>query len=154
MRRRVVPAIASVRFEGGEPEPFAEFAMRTKSILASEASGLGVSAQLIAAAQAVPVPLAWKRNAITTSRPRWLDSLASVIGGRGCVSRIEIDMEMPAACAVSSPARIATSDDPVGSCVVTVIASPGPRSAITLCGSGTAADPERLDELLALLPPR
>jgi hypothetical protein len=51
---------------------------------------------------------------------------------------------------VSSPARLATDDDPLGGCVVTVI-DDGARAAITVCGSGAVGtvDPS---ELVALLP--
>ncbi len=150
-RRRVVMSIASVRFTDSMPEPYAEFAARTKATIAREAAGDGISARLMATAQAMPVPLAWKRRAITASRPRWLDTFVAVIGGRGCVSRIAMDVPMPPACAVSSPGRLATPSDPLGSCVVTVI-DDGRCAAITLCGSGATADAGILDELLSLLP--
>jgi hypothetical protein len=39
VRRRVVPALASVRFEAGQPEPFEAFAARTADLLAREAGG-------------------------------------------------------------------------------------------------------------------
>lgn len=150
VRRRVVPAIASVRFSGGVAEPYEAFAIRTREILAREASGDGLSARLLAAAQAVPAPLAWKRRAVGPRRPGWLEPVANVVGGRGCVSRIQVDVVMPPSCAVSSPSRLASDADPLGSCVVTVI-DDGVRAAITLCGSGLAGDPALLDELLALL---
>jgi hypothetical protein len=151
VRRRVVPAIASVRFSGGAAEPYESFAIRTREILAREASGDGLSARLLAAAQAVPAPLAWKRRAVGPRRPGWLEPVANVIGGRGCMSRIQVDAVMPPSCAVSSPTRLATADDPLGSCVVTII-DDGVHAAITLCGSGHAAEPWLLDELLSLVP--
>ncbi|NVB78512.1 MAG: hypothetical protein HOV81_08980 [Kofleriaceae bacterium] len=151
VRRRVVPAIASVRFSGGVVEPYESFAIRTREILAREATGDGLSARLLAAAQAVPAPLAWKRRAVGPRRPGWLEPVANVVGGRGCVSRIQVDVVMPPSCAVSSPSRLASVDDPLGSCVVTVI-DDGVHAAITLCGSGLAGEPSLLDELLALLP--
>ena len=150
VRQRVVPAIASVRFSDGEPEPFGMFAARTRAILAREAAGGGLSARLLAAAQAVPAPLAWKRRAVGPRRPSWLEPVANVIGGRGCVSRIQADVALPPSCAVSSPSRMASEHDPLGSCVVTVI-DDGTRAALTLCGTGLAAAPELLDELLELL---
>jgi hypothetical protein len=52
---------------------------------------------------------------------------------------------------VSSPARRATTADPLGACVVTVV-DDGAFAAITLCGDGTVARPALLDELLASLP--
>jgi hypothetical protein len=151
LRRRVVPALASVRFEGGRAEPYEAFAARVRTMLAREAHGDGVISQLLAAARAVPAPLAWKRRAVGPARPGWLGALADVLGGRGCVSRIQLDAPSPPACAVSSPARLATARDPFGGSVLTVI-DDGSRAAITLCGSGTAAAPELLDELLAELP--
>jgi hypothetical protein len=133
-KRRVVPAIASVRFEAGRPEPFATFATRTKQVLASEAAGLGVSAYLLAAAQAAPAPLAWKRRAVGTARPRWLGAMATLVGGRGCVSKIA----GAPAIAVSSPAQLATSRDPLGSCVVTLVHDDG-GAVLTVASSGLDA---------------
>jgi hypothetical protein len=136
-KRRVVPAICSVRFERGLPESFAAFEARTRELLAREASGTGVSAHLLAAARGAPAPLAWKRRAVGPARPRWLESMANLIGGRGCVSKI---LGAPAV-AVSSPARLATETDPFGSCVVTVVTS-GERSVMTVASSGI--DPHAL----------
>ncbi|HEY1547701.1 MAG TPA: hypothetical protein VGG28_07775 [Kofleriaceae bacterium] len=154
-RRRVVPAIASVRFDRGEPEPFEAFDARTRELLRREAAGEGLSAHLLAAAQAAPAPLAWKRRAVSASRPGWLDAIATLVGGRGCVSRIKLDIDASPACAVSSPGRLPTTADPLGGCVVTVV-DDGRTGAITLCGAGFV-DSDRnaaslLDELLAALP--
>ena len=153
-RRRGVPAIASVRFDGGTPEPYDTFAARTREALAREARGAGLVTRLISAARAVPVPLAWKRKSVAATRPRWMDKFADVIGGRACLSRVVVDAPLPPACAVSSPARLATPDDPLGGCVITVL-DDGTHAAITACGSGLAGDARSadalLDELLALL---
>lgn len=152
LRRRVVPAVTSVRFAQGEPEPFEAFDTRTRAILASEATGEGLCAGLLAAARAMPLSLAWKRRTFSATRPPWLDRVAEVIGGRACVSRLRIETALPALCAVSSPARLATEMDPSGACVVTLI-DDGVRAAITVCGSGLAgshADAEALlDELVS-----
>jgi hypothetical protein len=154
--RRVVPAVTSVRFEHGEPEPFAVFEARTRDVLARESSGSGLCARLMVAAQAVPMPLAWKRHSFSAARPRWLDRISDVLGGRACVSRIVTDFEMRPACAVSSPARLATPGDPRGACVVTIV-DDGARAAITLCGTGAtgtqASARALLDELLAVTIP-
>jgi len=130
-KRRVVPAICSVRFHHSTAESFPTFEARTRELLAREASGTGVSAHLLAAARGAPAPLAWKRRAVGAARPRWLESIANLIGGRGCVSKILGDP----AVAVSSPARLATETDPFGSCVVTVVTS-GARSVMTVASSG------------------
>jgi hypothetical protein len=136
-KRRVVPAICSVRFHHAIPESFATFEARTRELLSREASGTGVSAHLLAAARGAPAPLAWKRRAVGPARPRWLESMANLIGGRGCVSKI---LGEPAV-AVSSPARLATEADPFGSCVVTVVTS-AERSIMTVAASGI--DPHAL----------
>jgi len=136
-KRRIVPAICSVRFHHGAPESFAAFEARTRELLAREASGTGVSAHLLAAARGAPAPLAWKRRAVGPARPRWLESMANLIGGRGCVSKILGEPGL----AVSSPARLATELDPFGSCVVTVVTS-GDRSVMTVASSGI--DPHAL----------
>jgi hypothetical protein len=143
LRYRHVPAIASVRFDGGEAEPYAAFEARTRIQLAREAHGDGVGARLVATARAVPAPLVWKRNAIGGKRPRWLDAIAEIIGGRACLSRIRVEESLPPSCAVSAPAR-------TEGIVVTLLESRD-HAAITLCGdvSDTRAG-TLLDELLAL----
>jgi len=157
-RRRVVPAIASVRFDRGEPELFAAFEARTREALRREAAGSGLSTYLLAAAQGAPAPLAWKRRAVSPRRPRWLDAVATLVGGRGCVSRIRLDVaeqSVSPACAVSSPGRLPSAADPLGGCVVTIV-DDGEAGAITLCGAGFADTDARasalLDELLETVP--
>jgi len=149
-RRRVVPAIVSVRFDRGVPEPLAEFSARARAALAREASGAGLTSRLLVAARATPLSLAWKRRALGVARPRWLEPVADLIGGRGCVSRIVLDVPSPLACAVSSPARLASATDPMGGCVLTIV-DDGARAAVTLSGSGRSADPALLDRVLARL---
>lgn len=153
--RRVVQALTSVRFDRGQPEALGVFESRTQEVLAREASGRGLVSRLLAAAAGAPVPLVWKRRSVGLSRPKWLDRVADVVGGRGCLSKIRVDTPIPHACAVSSPARLATPLDPLGACVVTVI-DDGERSAITVCGSGFVgtdrAAGEILDELMSLYP--
>ena len=147
-RRRVVPAIASLRFDHGTPEPFEGFAARTKNMLVREAAGRGLASRLHTAARALPMPLAWKRHAVGPERPSWLEPIARVIAGRGALSRIRLAEPVPPSCAVSSPARLAHEHDELGGCVVTVI-DDGTRAAITWCGSGRAGEAHLLDELLA-----
>ena len=160
LRRRVVAATMSVRFDGGAPEPYEVFEARARGIIAREAGASGLVSRLLAAAREVPVPLAWKLKSISAKRPPWLEGLAEVIGGRALLSRIVMDVAMPATCAVSSPSRMATPDDPVGGCVITILEGHGDghghgghgHGAITACGSGyagtEAAASGLLDELL------
>jgi hypothetical protein len=140
--RRVVPALATVRFEAGAPEPFAAFAARTRYAIDRETSGTGVVSRLLAAARNAPAPLAWKRRLVAADRPRWLDPVADLLGARGCASRIRLAEPAPPSCAVSSAARH-------DGLVATVI-DDGDSSAITLCGNGDCD--ALLHELLALLP--
>ncbi|CAN5904996.1 hypothetical protein BH11MYX3_BH11MYX3_42900 [soil metagenome] len=153
-RRRVVTSTLSVRFVDGEPEPFESFEARARAIIDRDAAGRGLNARLLAAARAAPLSLTWKRAALSTARPRWLDRIAEVVGGRACLSRMRLDVPLDAACAVSSPARLSSADDPLGACVITVI-DDGDEAAITACGSGLAgthaAATELLDELLGLV---
>jgi len=97
--------------------------------------------------------VSWKRKTISAKRPRWFESFAEVIGGRALLSRIAMDVPIPAMCAVSSPSRMATADDPTGGCVITVL-DDGTHAAITVGGSGFAGSPQTasdlLDELLAM----
>ena len=147
LRRRVVSATTSVRFEHGVSEPFAVFEARVREVIAREASARGLVSRLLTAARAAPVPLSWKRKSISAKRPRWLESLAEVIGGRALLSRIAMDVPMPPMCAASSPSRLATADDPIGGCVITIL-DDGARGAISLCGSGLGGTPARASALL------
>ena len=150
LRRRVVSATTAVRFADGVPEPFAAFDARVRDGFAREAAGTGLVSRLLAAALAVPVPLAWKRKGISATRPPWLESFAEVIGGRSLLSRIAIDVHSAPVCAVSSPSRLATRTDPIGGNVITIIDA-GTHAAITVCVSaGAPTDISGLlDELLA-----
>ena len=152
LRRRVVSATTSVRFEHGVPEPFTAFEARVREVFSREAAASGLVSRLLAAARAVPVPLAWKRRSISAKRPRWLESFAAVIGGRALLSRIAMDTPIPLMCAVSSPSRLASDLDPIGGCVITIV-DDGRHGAITVCGSGFAGTPATvsafLDELLS-----
>jgi hypothetical protein len=152
LRRRIVSATTSVRFDNGVPEPFDVFEARVRNVFSREAAAHGLVSRLLAATRAVPVPLSWKRKGISAKRPRWLESIAEVIGGRALLSRIAMDVPIPPLCAVSSPSLLATAGDPTGGCVITMI-DDGTHGAITLCGSGFVGTPEKastfLDELLA-----
>lgn len=152
LRRRIVSSTTSVRFARGVPEPFAAFEARVRDGFAREAAGRGLVSRLLAAARAVPVPLAWKRRSISAKRAGWLERFAEVIGGRALLSRIAVDTRVPPLCAVSSPSRLASDRDPIGGCVITIV-DDGHRAAITVCGSGfagTAASASAfLDRLLA-----
>jgi hypothetical protein len=152
LRRRVVSATLSVRFHDGMPESFAAFEARVRGVFAREAAGTGLVSRLLAAARAVPVPVAWKRSGISAKRSRWLEGIAEVIGGRALLSRIAMDVPVPAMLAASSPSRLASDGDPVGGCVISIV-DDGTRGAITVCGSGFAGTAARaagfLDELLA-----
>jgi len=152
LRRRIVAVTASVRFEGGEPEPFAAFEARLRDVIIREANDQGLVSRMLAAARAAPVPVSWKRKSISAKRPRWFEGFAEVIGGRALLSRIALDVPVPPMCAASSPSRIASADDPTGGCVITLV-DDGNRAAITVGGSGFAGAPDTasqlLDELLA-----
>ena len=152
LRRRIVSATTSVGFDRGQPEPFAYFEARLRSVFAREAAGTGLVSRLLAAAAAVPVPLAWKRQSIGVHRRPWLEAIADTIGGRALLSRIALDFTAPALAAVSSPSRLASAHDPFGGCVITLV-DDGNNGMLTLCGTGFVGDTVQstaiLDELLA-----
>jgi hypothetical protein len=148
--RRVVPSAISLRFDNGEPEPFEAFEARARANFLRESAGRGLCTRLLAAARAAPVSLAWKRKTFSAARPRWLDRIAEVVGGRACLSRIQLDVPVPPACAVSSPARLASNSDPLGGCVITII-DDGSRAAITACGSGLAGTSDDAADLIDVL---
>lgn len=156
LRRRIVSATLSARFTDGQLEPLSSFERRARDIFAREAAAQGLISRLLSAASAVPVPLSWKRRSIGATRPRWLESFAEVIGGRALLSRIALDVPSPALCAVSSPARLASKDDPFGGCVITLV-DDGREGMITVGGSGFLANTGDasafLDELLELSTP-
>lgn len=152
LRRRIVSATTSVRFASGQPEPFAQFESRLRGVFAREAAGTGLVSRLLAAAAAVPVPLAWKRQSIGVHRRPWLEAIADTIGGRALLSRIALDFAAPPLAAVSSPSRLASAHDPFGGCVITLV-DDGNNGMLTLCGTGFVGDVAQstaiLDELLA-----
>lgn len=152
LRRRVVSTTTSVRFEHDGPEPFAAFEARVRGVFAREAADRGLASRLLAAARAVPVPVAWKRQGLSAKRPGWMEDFAEVIAGRALLSRIAMDLPMPAMCAVSSPSRMASASDPVGGCVISLV-DDHRHGAITLCGSGAIGAAAILDELLAASSP-
>ena len=149
LRRRVVSATTAVQFVDGVPEPFEAFEARVRDVFAREAAGHGLISRLLAAARAIPVPLAWKRASISAKRPPWLDGIAELIGGRALLSRIVVDTPSVPMCAVSSPSRLASAADPIGGCVITII-DDGQHAGITACGSAGSAGSvaELLDALL------
>ena len=147
LRRRIVSVTSSVRFEDGEPEPFAAFEARLRETIVREANDHGLVSRLLAAARAAPVPVSWKRKSISAKRPRWFEGFAEVIGGRALLSRIALDFRVPPMCAASSPSRIATAEDPTGGCVITIV-DDGSRAAVTVGGSGFAGTPDSASQLL------
>jgi len=147
LKRRVTPALASVRFEHGRPEPYEAFAARTRDSLAREANGNGLTSRLLDAARAMPGPLAWKRRVVGPARRAWLAPFADVLGGRACLSKIALDIPMPPSIAVSSPS---IANDELGGCVVTIVQDQT-HAIITWSGTGRVGDPALLDELLALV---
>lgn len=147
-RRRVVPALTSVAWDGDQPEPLPRFADRLRRQIGAEADGLGPASRLLAAGSALPVPLAWKRRAVAPgARPRWLDPISEVVGGRACVSLLPPAPDgawatTPAPLlAASAPAQLGTRRDPRGGLVVTVTGSAvdGGDRAVTLSATGQLA---------------
>jgi hypothetical protein len=145
LKRRVIPAIVSVRFSDGKPESFDAFAAKAKDILAREAAGDGLTTRLYTAAQSIPVPTRWKRSQLGAERGGWWGNVAEVLGGRVCLTKLRM-ADAPAV-AVSSAAHLATERDPIGGSVISVVDAGG-RSIVTICGTGLAAAPALLDEIL------
>lgn len=140
-RRRVLPAVVSVRFADGVAEPFGAFAERAKVAIAREAAGMGLASRVLAAGRALPVPVRWKRRVAASpggSSP-WFAPLFDAIAGRACVSVLRIPPETPpgvppiaAPIAASAPART----DAIGSIVVTLVDTGAPSATITVTGTG------------------
>jgi hypothetical protein len=142
-RRRVLPALVSVRWHDGAPEPEAVFARRAAAAIAREADGRGLASRVNAAGRAIPLPVRWKRQvaAPAADRASWVAPLYDILAGRGCVSVIR--SESPAI-AVSLPPR----HDATGATVVTVVGS-----TLTVAGTGRwgtdAGCAELVDQLLS-----
>lgn len=151
-RRRVLPAVASVRFIDGRPEPFAAFAARARIAIAREAAGVGLASRVLAAGRALPLPVRWKRRVAASpgGSPAWAAPLFDAVAGRGCVSllRLPPQGERVPPIAASAPART----DAIGSVVVTLVDSGAPSATITVTGTGrwnSAAACARLIDQLA-----
>jgi hypothetical protein len=150
-RRRVVPALLSLRFPDGAPEPIDTFAARARQSFAREASGTGLMARLAAAARAVPAPLAWKRRAVGGSaRPALFAAAARVLAGRACLSVVRAGPELrggPPLAAASSPALPVSRRDPHGSCVVTIV-DDHDGATVTVSGWGATGTARGAADLL------
>jgi hypothetical protein len=134
VRRRVIPALVSVRWTSAGPEPATTFAERAGRAIAREAARAGLASRVYAAGRALPLPLHWKRRVAADGRPALFAPLHDVIAGRGCVSVIALppDANAPPLCAVSAPAR----RDPIGSTVITVVGDAAGAATITVTGTG------------------
>ena len=149
-RRRVVPALISGRFVDGQPESLDEFAHRLRVVLHREADEHGLMSRVLRAGRGLPVPQAWKREvAGAPVRPKWLAPFTELLAGRGCMSLLRLPSELasPALVAVSAPALGPTDDDPLGSCVVTVVET-DVGTQVTVTGIGVWAEPAKADALL------
>ena len=143
--RRVRPAIVSVRFSDGRPEPEAAFAERARLAIAREAQGKGLSSHLLTALSAVPAPLGWKRG-VVGARARWLATAVDVLAGTGCLSYMRV-AGAPPLVAVSSPAQLLPEGSAEATSVLTVIAD-GDGATVTLAGSGRATSHAACEALL------
>jgi hypothetical protein len=144
--RRVRPALLSVRFSDGRPEPEEVFAARARAAIAREAGGRGLASRLLTALTALPLPLGWKRGVVGTRAP-WVGDALDVLAGAGCLSLLRVP-GAPTLVAVSSPGRLLPADAARATSVLTVIAD-GDGATATLAGSGRATDPNVAEALLA-----
>jgi hypothetical protein len=134
-RRRVLPALVSVRFADGVPEPPAVFAARARAAIAREADRKGLASRVLAAGRALPMPLRWKRRIAASpggSSP-WIAPLFDALAGRGCVSMLRLPPwgETPLV-AASGPSRT----DATGSVVVTLVDSGAAGTTVAVSGTG------------------
>ena len=149
-RRRVVPALISGRFVDGEPESLDDFAHRLRNVLHREADERGLMSRVLRAGRGLPVPQAWKREvAGAPVRPKWLAPFTELLAGRGCMSLLRLPDELtaPALVAVSAPALGPTVDDPLGSCVVTIVET-DVGTQVTVTGIGVWSDAGKARALL------
>lgn len=144
--RRVRPAVLSVRFSDGVPEPLGDFAARARAAIAREAGGDGLIARLLAALAALPLPLGFKRRSVVGARAAWLREPVEVLAGAGCLSLLR-PPEPPPLVAVSSPAQLLPAGDARATSVLTVIGDHD-GATVTLAGSGRATDPAAAEALL------
>ena len=146
-RRRVVHALASVRFADGRAEPVDAFARRLAGAIGREVDGGGLLTRLIAATAALPVPMGIKRRRVAGARGgRWTD-VVDVLAGRSSLSVMRVQPadapRVPGLIAVSAPGVVLPPDAPWSTSVVTIV-----DEMVTVAGTGTAGTAEGAQALL------
>ncbi|MCB9559193.1 MAG: hypothetical protein H6708_02150 [Kofleriaceae bacterium] len=150
-RRRVVHALLSVRFHDGRAEPVTTFAARARDAIAREAARDGLASRLLAAAAAVPIPLAVKRRGVG-ARAGWIAGPVDVLAGRSALSVLRLQPgdapPPPPLVAVSAPGQVPPRDAAHATSVITAIADADGGATVTLAGAGTAGDAAGATRLL------
>ena len=149
---RVIHALLSLRCSpSGELETFDDFRQRLRPALTREIAGDGVLTRFLAATLRIPVPRPLVRRLLATpGRPSRMLPPIEAFGGRGRLSSIrfaEGDAPVDGTIAASAPALRATSNDPRGGVVFTVLHTRGGVTA-TIAGTGFAGDESGAQELL------
>ena len=147
LARRVRPALLSVRFPDGRPEPYPAFAERAKRAVAREADGGGLASRLLTGLAAVPVPIGVRRRVLAGAPARWARGPTELLAGDSCLSLLRLPA--PAALiAVSAPPPQIPRTRP--SSVVTVVRDPA-ATTVTAAAAGPFGAGALLDAWLALL---
>ncbi len=145
-RRRVVHTLLSVRFDRGRAEPVDRFARRVSATIAREVDGRGLLSRLVAAAAAVPLPLAIKRRRLVGARGARLRGPVEVLAGRSSLSLLR---GVPAGLvAVSAPGRVLDPGDPRSTSVITIVEGDRGGAIVTVSGSGLAGTAAGAEALL------
>ncbi len=136
--RRVRPALLSVRFSDGRPEPLDAFAARARAAIAREAAGAGIATRLLAGLHGLPLPLAIKRRALAGGPSRLTAGPSEHLAGDACLSMLRLP-DGPALIAASAPPpQIPRSR---GAAVVTVVrAGADAIATVATVGRCDAAD--------------
>lgn len=140
LARRVRPALLSVRFSDGRPEPLAAFAARAKAAIAREAAGAGIATRLLSGLHGLPLPLALKRRALAGGPSRLTAGPSQHLAGDACLSMLRLP-DGPALVAASAPPpQIPRSR---GAAVVTVVRA-GADALVTAATVGRCDAPDLL----------
>lgn len=147
---RVRPALLSVRFSDGRPEPFDGvdgFAARAKRAVAREADGAGLVSRLLVGLAGIPLPTGVRRRVLVGAPSRWAAGPTELLAGDGCLSLLRLDHEAPLIAVSAPPPQLPRSRS---SSVLTVVRDAG-GTTVTLAAVGPRRAAALLDEWLALL---
>lgn len=133
---RVRPALLSVRFSDGRPEPFEVFAARAKAAVAREAQGAGLISRLLVGLAGIPLPVELRRRVLSGAPSRLASGPTELLCGDGCLSLLRLPGSAPLVAASAPPPQLPRTRSSSVATVVrddhgatVTVAAAGPRPA-------------------------